>query len=241
MKTNLWRIAGMIAGMSLLLAACAPVATTGPLSQEEPPTAQPQTASSAESGSTTTSSGETTATSPGAMAQEGEPMMVEGQMPGAETAGSMPGGVPGEMPAADWLTYFDESYGFQIQYPALFRVDRLGPEAFPREKTPALAGVRFVNPQDPAGELAVALLQIAVFDNQPQLSLDEWLAANKITGGETGPVVEPFNNGQVSGLRIVSRSFKAPGVSVYVAQGNFIFRLTPMGAEGEAMLLTFAF
>lgn len=157
-----------------------------------------------------------------------------------QDAGSEPSDTMTNLDTNTWQVYTDSTYGFRVLYPPAFAVKPAASGDVLFGAT-AVATVQFVDMQNEMAEIAPPPFTVRIFDVQQGQSLAAWLEGNRLIGGEANVDTEPFQTGQIDGVRVNSRDFMAPGWSVYVLRGTHVFQLVPLGAEGETMLGTFAF
>ena len=141
---------------------------------------------------------------------------------------------------ADWRTYIDKKYSFQIKYPKSF-VILSEPARLPEAAPPVKHRVRFQDKQLAAGQTAQLeppQFSIEVLENERSLSLHDWLASAVHVGAEDS--VEPFHlDGAGEGLRLRNAMQLAPNEFYFFARGKYIFKLTPLGEFSEEMLNSF--
>jgi hypothetical protein len=80
---------------------------------------------------------------------------------------------------------------------------------------------------------------IEVFDrgNSTQ-TLEAWLQGQPMAGKNTA-TIEPITLSSVAGLKVTLMQEMAPNQFFYVAKGTYVYKLTPLGLYGNAMLGTF--
>ncbi len=218
----------------------------------------------ASSAGVVSSSGETVSKNqPGQASGPGEPPSFErpavddetqsaegAQTPGETPGESGPSDPTDEMPSeqADimtppdtsaWPIYTDTTYGFSMSHPPAFTVKSTAGDVL--FGTTTVATVNFVDTQNELADIAPPPFAVRIFAAQPGQALDAWLEANGVIGDEANAEAQAFRSEQIEGVRVNSRNFMAPGWSVFVQHGSYIFQLVPLGAEGEAMLQSFAF
>jgi len=71
-------------------------------------------------------------------------------------------------------------------------------------------------------------------------SLKRWLVSVGFASVDSGAVVQPYQNFNISSLKVCQSTMIAPGCSVYVLHSGHVYQLTPISLEGEAMIETFA-
>jgi hypothetical protein len=144
--------------------------------------------------------------------------------------------------STDTATYVDRAHHFRVVLPPDFEIGRRSSSEL-RDFTPApVAGIFFMNPQMAGGQLAgvePADLEIRIYSADSQESLETWLAEHEFAFGDTGTRVTPYRQGAVNGLEVCQSTLLAPGCSIYVRGGVFVYQLTPATREGEQILSTF--
>lgn len=179
--------------------------------------------------------------------------------PSDTNPGAAPGGAPSESGGAPpsqnepppnlqppnisaWQQYTDSNYGYTVKYPASNLAAKVLSSAELAQLAPRpVAAVQFQIRNSQVADLEPPAFSIAIFENKTGLPLDKWMAANGLSAGAAGTTNEPFNTPYVSGIMASRQTLIAPGVFYYVSHGSYVYRLTPLGSEGEAMLNTFAF
>jgi hypothetical protein len=149
------------------------------------------------------------------------------------------GPVPTPQPKpAGWQTYTDAAYGFSIDYPSEYVVltDGGGSTA-----TPAVQRVQFQLKDIANGPFAdrePPQFSVQVFDIPGSQPLRDWLQA---TGRlPPGAVTTPIRlAGAREGLRVALPQLLAPNETTYVVGERYIYGLTPLGEDGERMLMSF--
>ena len=144
---------------------------------------------------------------------------------------------------SDWSVYIDPTYHFSVSYPQGFVV-RTQDVPKQSEVTPRLvAAIIFMNPTMATGALAGREppdLDVRIFESAKQDSLKAWLMSVGFASAEDEPSIQPYRNAAVSGLRVCHSTLVAPGCSIYVLHERFVYQLTTISREGEAMLETFS-
>jgi hypothetical protein len=141
---------------------------------------------------------------------------------------------------AGWRTYNDKNYGFSVKYPWSFVILPERPRA--AGDGPALVQrVRFQSKGAASGPLAdmePPQFAVEVFKREGAGTLRELVGAAGWV--EEGDAVEPFElEGAKGGLRVRGMKMVAPNEFYYFATEDYLFRLTPLGEYGPAMLATF--
>lgn len=209
-------------------------------------------------GTVTESTGQTTAIN----TEAEQPPETQGpSTPSTEVPSSEPGQVPGKAASVEsvegpeavpleeksidpttWPIYKDEALGFSIAHPPDYVIKPVDEAALAQLRPAPLAAVYFYSRQtaeSDVAEIAPPEFSVRVYENASGRSLESWLAATGLASHKAGWVVEAYQGKHVSGVRASSPNYMAPGWSVYVASGKYIFQLTPLGLEAEAMLETF--
>ena len=95
--------------------------------------------------------------------------------------------------------------------------------------------VRFQDKQLAAGETAQLeppQFVIEVSDNKAGISLERWIDANMPPGGSRSAATV----GNRRGYQVTLNIMLAPNQFYYVADGAYVYRITPMGQYSEKML-----
>jgi hypothetical protein len=171
-----------------------------------------------------------------------------GTAPGG-AGGSEPGGGSGSYPGTvdeaainreAWSAYADPTYQFTVGHPADFVVRPLD-SAKLAEFTPASAAViRFMSPgiaNSAVGDLDIPELNLQVYPAPQGDSLESWMVANGLTAAED--MVEPYQNAAVTGVKVCLHTLLAPNCSIFVMGNGWVYRLTPLGPVGDAMVESF--
>ena len=144
--------------------------------------------------------------------------------------------LPGTAPA-EWNTYTDAVHRFAVSYP-----DGLG--ILPEKTSPpggAVARVRFQDTQILSGafaELEPPRLTIEVFAAKPGTPLTDWLrSVNRLPAAATTTRVAL--RGAAEAVRVQERRQLAPNDFYYVAAGDRVYVLTPLGGYSAEMLASF--
>lgn len=145
-------------------------------------------------------------------------------------------------PQSGWALYVDPTHGFSIRYPDGFKVriqdvSRLG-HFTPKPKT----SVFFMNPTMAAGDLAGIEppdLEVRVYEAGPVDSLGKWLVSVGFAAGGAAST-QPYSSRGFNGMKVCQSTMIAPGCSIYVLHHGFVYQLTPISVEGEAMIETFS-
>lgn len=163
--------------------------------------------------------------------------------PGAASGESQaaPGTEDGEQPGP--MTVFaDSTYKFSVNHPDNF-VLRTQPAEKLSQLTPRPdASFIFMNPVTAAsdlGDLEPADLEVRVYSMAQAPSLEEWLTSNGLLTVDGTLPLEAFQAANVSGVEVCASTMIAPGCSYFVMGNGFIYQLTPVTLEGEAMAQTF--
>jgi hypothetical protein len=160
------------------------------------------------------------------------PTSVEAQMPAIPES-------PAEQPAqpTDWLRYTDQQFGFSITYPNTYVL--LDAATASAAAANPVHRVWFQDKTIASGATAALeppAFAVDVFANPDGLALAQWLDANEPHRDATRTAVTV---GDTPGYKVALTSYVAPGQFYYVAAGNAVYRLTPLGQYGEEMLKSF--
>lgn len=144
----------------------------------------------------------------------------------------------------DWVDYVDTFHNFKLGLPNDYVVQFQDEMLLAQFEPKPTASIFIMNPDMAKGELAGIEppdLSIRIFKDASINSVDaleNWLrTVGLFTDGESG--VESYQNGSVNGLKICFSALLAPGCSVFVVNNGFIYQLTPLGSEGEAIMDSF--
>jgi|GEM_PF-1749949 len=160
------------------------------------------------------------------------PTSVEASMPALPDS-------PAEQPAqpTDWQRYTDQQFGFSIAYPNTYVL--LNAAATSATAPNLVHQVWFQDKVIAAGATAALeppAFAVDVFANPDALALAQWLDANEPHADATRTAVTV---GNTPGYKVALTTYIAPGQFYYVAAGNAVYRLTPLGQYGEEMLKSF--
>lgn len=169
-------------------------------------------------------------------------MSGDGEMSTAAPAGRVSGGdpveasrPPEEQLPEGWRTYRDARYHFELPYPAGHEVlVNAGPEDGPPPRP--LARIVFRDPG--LGPSGVPELAVGVFDSAGE-SLGDWLE-ERLASAPDAESTQVRLAGQ-TGVRRCRTTYLAPGCSIWVAHGPWIYSFTPHGGEGDRMLAGLGF
>ena len=142
---------------------------------------------------------------------------------------------------AGWTTYVDPIYGFRIHYPRDFVVRPQNVAQLAQSIPAPAASIFFMNPTMAAGDLAEIEppdLEVRAYEAGTVTSLKSWLDSVGFAGAHNGFVDEPYRKGGIEGIEVCRTTMAAPGCSIFVLHGDTVYQLTPMTAEGEAMMET---
>jgi hypothetical protein len=148
------------------------------------------------------------------------------------------GGTSGRQDAAGVGSYRNDTYAFEVRYPASVVVvaPRGRPEPPPRSR------VWFQDRKVATSELAAyqpPLLEVAVYDRPSGASLDSWIDGSGVFRDPGRFAREPARVGTLDAVRLTDTLQLAPNVFYLLARGPFVYRLTPLGELGEQLLRTF--
>jgi hypothetical protein len=141
---------------------------------------------------------------------------------------------------SNWQVYVDDTYGYEIRYPPNYVIVEKEQQLEPKPVSQVLFQDQGLAHSDTAA-LQPPQFSVAVFDNRAQIPLEQWLQSNGLLGGAQRLQMEPYRLAGVQGVRVISPLMIAPNEFYYVAKGNYIYKLTPMGKYSEQMLATFTF
>jgi len=172
---------------------------------------------------------------------------------GEESGERVPGRVPGrDVPGGDadleeeknviWQVYRNDEFGFEVRYPSVYVIVP-APESTETQTPKPLAEILFQDWELAQSESAFQeppQFAIRVFDNSTGLPVEEWLRANEALG-EEGIEVEPYSLGGVEGVQVTSQFLMAPGRFIYLAKGDYVYELVPLGQYAKRMLAGFTF
>ncbi len=169
----------------------------------------------------------------------GQPM----QVPGVAPAQDQPPAPELVQPLdpSKMQTYTDNSSRFTIAYPSNLTPKPLAAAELAKLQPTPVAAVDFTDSRNASIASAPPAFSIRVFQNANQQALENWLTAAGLLKPEAGGSTEPFRGKSVTGIKVMTSNFIAPGWSVYVAHRNYVLQLTPLGLEAEQMLDTFKF
>ncbi|MFZ1238494.1 MAG: hypothetical protein WAV79_14000 [Anaerolineae bacterium] len=185
------------------------------------------------------------------------------QVPGQASAGSSGGQVQADSSGGssgapdataggnlgDALSHFQlyrsELCHFQIGYPNGSPADYVPQEgAVTNQGEATVCRVAFqdrVLAQSDTAALQPPLFLIEVFDRGSNAqALEEWVRAQPLPG-KSSAATEPTTLSGVTGLKVTLMQEMAPNQFFFVARDNYIYKLTPLGLYGNAMLATFRF
>ena len=137
-----------------------------------------------------------------------------------------------------WLTYTNQTYHFSIAYPNTYvLLDQAS--AQDQAQVKRVFQVRFQDQRiaaSPIAHMEPPQFQIEVFDNTATLALGRWVEDHRMNGERADVKI-----GGQPGLRVTLMTMMAPNQFYYVAQGPYVYRLTPLGPFSEQMLASFSF
>lgn len=141
---------------------------------------------------------------------------------------------------SDWKEYSNQRYGFSIRHPKGWAVQPQDVSKLPPFTPKPIASFFFVNPNRAPGaqpgieppDIEVRLYQAGAAD-----SLKNWLVS--VGFANSGTLVTPYVKGKFKGLQVCQSTMIFPGCSVYALHKGFVYQLTPISQEGEAMMETF--
>jgi hypothetical protein len=171
-----------------------------------------------------------------APAAPGQPAMGAG---GMGNAGSPPQGAPS--PAASpagpvsWLSYTSQQFRFSISYPDTYLVVDQG--NLPQDVPNVVGRVQFQDKalaSSPTANLQPPQFLIDVFENKQSLVLEDWIAANERRAAPQAATI-----GNASGYLVQLQTMQAPNQFYFVSQGQYVYRLIPLGQHSQQMLQSF--
>lgn len=143
-----------------------------------------------------------------------------------------------------WVDYVDTVNSFKISYPNDYVAQSQDNATLAQFEPKPIASIFIMNPDMARGELAGIEppdLSVRVFKDASVNSVDSLLAWLRTTGLSSleGDSIKSYQNGNVNGVNICFSTLLAPGCSVFVIDNGFIYQLTALGSEGEAMIDSF--
>lgn len=184
----------------------------------------------------------------GVITSEGKGYLIEGRATsGGE--GVIPGGGGPATPeeptivVSQWALYQNATYGYEILYPPAYI---MLPEAIVlagiSEQKPRPVNAVWFQDRELAESATASMeppkLSIEVFDNRAQLPVEQWLEDNRLLAGFE---VEPYTLAGVKGLRLYTMLLLAPNEFIYLAKGDYVFKLTPLGNYAPHMMESLSF
>lgn len=137
-------------------------------------------------------------------------------------------------------TYQDSQYGFEVSYPADYTITpaKISPQQHPQ---PARR-MQFLSQQ--LARSATASLQpsefaIEVYDNAHQQLLLDWLRSTGLLSASF--TAQTYSLAGTDSLQVTNPQQLAPNQFYYLAHGNYIYRLIPLGVIGSQIMNTFKF
>jgi hypothetical protein len=164
---------------------------------------------------------------------EGAVSVAAGDQDGAPSFDPSAPGDGQEGEEVEWLEYEDSDLGFTISYPATLVPSSVDVGEL---DTSALAVIEFRDLT--SGELEPPFISIWVAENT-QISLEGWIAELAATGSSWQR--QDITLDGVDAVQMCSSTFIAPGCHVFVASGELVYQLVPLGEYGDQMLATFEF
>jgi len=148
-----------------------------------------------------------------------------------------------EVPVSEWKVYRNDTYGYKIGYPPNYVIlpDYILLKAAGTQEPQPLHRVWFQEKKLAESDMAAMeppAFSIEVFDNKAKHATKGWLGEQGLLEGFQ---VEAYTLAGVQGVRVRSMLLMAPNEHIYLPQGNYIFKLTPLGRLAEQMLATFNF
>lgn len=132
-----------------------------------------------------------------------------------------------------WQRWTEARWRFQLDYPpnTAVQVVPLAPALRP------MPLARFVVVGD--GTSSEAQFTISVYPNDKRLPLRAWLDAHQLSNPQAGWQLSAATISGQQGLRVDTQTFQLPGVFFYVAQGAYVYGLTPIDPASDQILPTF--
>lgn len=146
-----------------------------------------------------------------------------------------------EIDPTSWQEFTDDIFHFSTVFPPYFTIKILEDAELAQLSPEPLAAIYFQDQRKELVELAPPDFSIRIFDNKEGVPTGDWLETVGLINREAGWVTQLYQGKDVSGVKVISPDFMAPGWFVYVNNGNQIFQLTPLGVEAELMLEMFKF
>ncbi|WP_420629590.1 hypothetical protein [Candidatus Leptofilum sp.] len=138
--------------------------------------------------------------------------------------------------------YENDIYKFEIEYPANFIYRIQDGEQFELLNPRPTVSINFLSPTKASselGDLELADLEIRAFPIEQSMSLDNWLASNVQSQGNT---LKPFQTANIIGRELCSSTMAFPRCSYFVfGESGWVFQLIPTSVEGEIMINSFRF
>jgi len=141
---------------------------------------------------------------------------------------------------AIWPIYVDDVYHFRIAYPPYYATNQLNSSELAQFSPQPITAIYFQDKHNPLVDIAPPAFSIRIFENNTQQPLEAWLTQVKLFFPAAGWLSEPYKGKSVTGIKLISPNFIAPGWFVYIMVGPYVFQLTPLGTQAELMLDTFS-
>jgi hypothetical protein len=142
-----------------------------------------------------------------------------------------------EYDTAAWSRFEDKNFKFAVLYDPRLTAKMLDDAARSKLSPSPLAAYEFRDAASELGDLEMPIFTVRIFANPTQQTVDAWVISLKLSSDAW--LVEPYKSDSLTGVKVMSTSYIAPGWSVFINHGKYIVQLTPVGGEGEAMLGTF--
>ena len=161
-----------------------------------------------------------------------------GAVGGGDTGSADPPAEPEAQPGTPvtWQVHTDPRFHFSIAYPDAYVILN-EPDQLSGITPQPVQRVRFLNKTTAAGELAdraPADFAVEVFENTGHVPLEAWLDANAPQGTRTAATV-----GNTTGYEVALQIMLAPNRFYYVARGDYVYKLTPLGQYSVEMQTSF--
>lgn len=149
--------------------------------------------------------------------------------------------VLGVQEMSNWQLHTDPRYRYSISYDPRLSVRQLNASELAALDPVPLGAINFEQGSSSVPGIAPLVISVKIFQNSKNEPLDEWLRTTGLLQDQGSQVIEQYRGRFVTGIKVISLNFMAPGWSVLIARSDLVFQLTPIGEEGEAMLDTFRF
>lgn len=164
-------------------------------------------------------------TAPGGAAGEASPV--------EPPQGTLPGGT---------TLYRDEVLGFAFDYPTGFVPRSMDIANLASFVPSAVLQLWIMNPVMAAGDLAGIEppdLGLNVYAAATGSMLDQWLLENRLADDQGGTIWEAATVNGRSAIKVCQTSMAVPNCSWFIPGSQYVYQLTPLTAEGEAIMASF--